>query len=207
TTRHEALLDSMMINQTPGGLSGEGTEELQLGATLAEVIDELNIVKRLLDQQYGILRDALDPFRHGAPCHLYSEMKSGKAQVEALLSDGERLHQKILQLLDLKRQAASLREARAATQQGRAVMLFTIITTIFLPLSFFVSYFSQNVSELTGDPQNPTSGQVWKIAVSSQAPISVVVIVGSLAVAFFIMYPNYVKPCLRRLKISKPNPV
>ncbi|KAK2754331.1 ankyrin repeat protein [Colletotrichum kahawae] len=99
----------------------------------------------------------------------------------------ERTHKMVLELLDLEQKAASLGEARTTTQQGRAVMLFTIITIIF------------NVSELTGDPQNPTSGQVWKIA----APISVVVILGSLGVAFFIMYPDSVKSCLRRKSTNK----
>ncbi|KAI4608344.1 hypothetical protein J4E83_009146 [Alternaria metachromatica] len=33
-----------------------------------------------------------------------------------------------------------------------------------LPLSFFSSYFGQNVSEFTGSNQNPSSGKLWRIA-------------------------------------------
>ncbi|KAF4421316.1 hypothetical protein CFRS1_v011490 [Colletotrichum fructicola] len=152
TARHATLLEAFWkrrLSQAAGGRSDEGSEELELALELADILDELNILKRFLDQQY------------------ITHLKA------------------VLELLDLELKAASLSEARTTTRQGQAVMLFTIITIIFLPLSFFVSYFGQNVSELTGDSQNPTSGQVWKIA----APISAVVIVFALAVSFVIMDP------------------
>jgi hypothetical protein len=38
----------------------------------------------------------------------------------------------LLSLLDLKQKAASLAEARSTTQQGRVIMLFTIVTIIFV---------------------------------------------------------------------------
>jgi len=94
-----------------------------------------------------------------------------------------------MDLLDLKTNAASLveahssaKEAQAATAQGRAVMLFTIITVIFvsiysrslpniicdnavqLPLSFFTSYFGQNVREITGDDKNHSTWDLWRVA-------------------------------------------
>jgi len=69
------------------------------------------------------------------------------------------------------------------TKQGQAIMLFTIVTIIFvralypphpaevpqsdifkLPLSFFTSYFGQNVRELTADEKNPRSNSLWRIA-------------------------------------------
>jgi hypothetical protein len=39
---------------------------------------------------------------------------------------------KLLELLDLKQKTASLAEARSTTKQGQAVMLFTIVTIIFV---------------------------------------------------------------------------
>ncbi|KAL6825433.1 hypothetical protein J3E69DRAFT_366034 [Trichoderma sp. SZMC 28015] len=85
------------------------------------------------------------------------------AEVDKLTQEGENTHQMLLNLLDLKQTTAALEEARSTTQQGRIIMLFTIITIIFLPLSFFTSYFGQNVSELTGDTSNPTSWELWRI--------------------------------------------
>ncbi|KAF6781469.1 ankyrin repeat protein, partial [Colletotrichum sojae] len=52
-----------------------------------------------------------------------------------------------------------------------------------------------NISELTGDPLNPTAGELWKTA----TPISVVVIVLSLLVAFHIIYPTVLKGCKKAL--------
>jgi Mg2+ and Co2+ transporter CorA len=64
-------------------------------------------------------------------------------------------------LLDLKQQQASIIEATYALKradesvsQGRSIMLFTIITIIFLPLSFMTSVFGMNASDFS----TPTGG-------------------------------------------------
>ncbi|KAI0528046.1 hypothetical protein F5B22DRAFT_16968 [Xylaria bambusicola] len=107
-------------------------------------------------------------------------------QIEAVRKDAEYTHQQLLNLLDLKQKTAALAEARATTQQGRAIMLFTIVTIIFLPLSFFTSYFGQNVSDITGDDDNPTSLELWRYG----APISVAIILLALAIAGAIAWPH-----------------
>ncbi|KAE9583047.1 hypothetical protein CGMCC3_g739 [Colletotrichum fructicola] len=191
TARHATLLEAFWkrrLSQAAGGRSDEGSEELELALELADILDELNILKRFLDQQYITHLKAVRILGHNGNLEERDQlpaMNSRKAEVRGLVADAEQTHRMVLELLDLELKAASLSEARTTTRQGQAVMLFTIITIIFLPLSFFVSYFGQNVSELTGDSQNPTSGQVWKIA----APISAVVIVFALAVSFVIMDP------------------
>lgn len=60
-------------------------------------------------------------------------------------------------LLSLKQQQASIIEAKLALKradesvtQGRSVMLFTIVTIIFLPLSFMTSVFGMNSAEFEG---------------------------------------------------------
>lgn len=64
-------------------------------------------------------------------------------------------------LLSLKQQQASIIEAKLALKradesviQGRSIMLFTIVTIIFLPLSFMTSVFGMNASEF----ETPTGG-------------------------------------------------
>ena len=76
------------------------------------------------------------------------------------------------------------------------------MTAIQLPLSFFTSYFGQNVSEITGDNGNPSSWDLWKVGSESinvwdltivnafVAPITVVIIVVALLIASHIMYPQ-----------------
>ncbi|KAI0538336.1 hypothetical protein GGR58DRAFT_468607 [Xylaria digitata] len=108
------------------------------------------------------------------------------AEVDAIRNEANTTHQALLSLLDLKQKAAALMEARATSQQGRVIMLFTIVTIIFLPLSFFTSYFGQNVSDITGDEGNPTSIELWRYG----APISIVVILAALLVACYIAKLN-----------------
>lgn len=60
-------------------------------------------------------------------------------------------------LLTLKQQQAGVIEARSAVQQarltlrqGQSIMIFTLITIVFLPLSFMASVFGMNAVELNG---------------------------------------------------------
>ncbi|CAO1602975.1 hypothetical protein XANCAGTX0491_006570 [Xanthoria calcicola] len=55
--------------------------------------------------------------------------------VEQLQAEGKRLAQQTVQLVEIK-----------VEDQGKAVMVFTIVTVIFLPLSFVSSYFSMNTA-------------------------------------------------------------
>ncbi|KAH8802516.1 hypothetical protein F5884DRAFT_473742 [Xylogone sp. PMI_703] len=128
-------------------------------------------------------------------------------EIDDIRNHAEYTHKMLLDLLDLKQKTASLAEARSTTQQGRAIMLFTIITIIFLPLSFFTSYFGQNVSEITGSNQNPTTWDLWRIG----TPITVVIIVSALFIAFCIMYPDsrllFWRSDRRRHQIRDPLPL
>ncbi|KAG9191414.1 hypothetical protein G6011_09502 [Alternaria panax] len=141
--------------------------DLKLVLEVADIIDELKAMDETL-------------------MHLLDEITS-------ISNEADHTRNMLLSLLDLKSKSASLAEARssakeaqAATTQGRAVMLFTIITVIFLPLSFFTSYFGQNIKELTGDEDNPSTWDLWRVA----TPITIVVIVVALLVALYITQPS-----------------
>ncbi|KAF2681263.1 hypothetical protein K458DRAFT_372123 [Lentithecium fluviatile CBS 122367] len=139
---------------------------------------EIENTKALANGIGGIARD-----------HVIStdeKLLSLRAEIAAIINDAENVRNTLLNLLDLKSKTASLLEARSSTKQGRAVMLFTIVTIIFLPLSFFTSYFGQNVSEITGDPKNPTSWHLWRIA----TPITIIVVAVAFIVAFYIGKPD-----------------
>lgn len=60
-------------------------------------------------------------------------------------------------VFDLKIQQGSIIEAKSAlaraeesVTQGRSIMMFTVVTIIFLPLSFMSSIFGMNAKELSG---------------------------------------------------------
>ncbi|KAL9000527.1 MAG: hypothetical protein Q9169_000820 [Polycauliona sp. 2 TL-2023] len=81
-------------------------------------------------------------------------MKTEKVleDVEQLQGEGKRLAEQTKQLVDIK-----------VEDQGKAVMVFTIVTVIFLPLSFVSSYFGMN----TADVRNLQQGQ-WGAKVDEE---------------------------------------
>ena len=96
-------------------------------------------------------------------------------------------HYKFEKLLDMKQKQANILEAHlarnqteVAAEQSRAVMIFTIFTIIFLPLSFFASVFGMNSREWSGIETNPTLPTILKY----MGVISLAVIVIALLVAF-----------------------
>ena len=69
-------------------------------------------------------------------------------------------------------------QTELASSQNLSVMIFTIFTVIFLPLSFFTSLFGMNVVEW--DNQLPTMAFIGEISL----PISFFLIVATLVAAF-----------------------
>ncbi|CZR66422.1 uncharacterized protein PAC_16323 [Phialocephala subalpina] len=81
-------------------------------------------------------------------------LKGQMAELQGLHSSAEQTTAAIQHLLSLKQQQASLIQAREALEQSRetvrqglSIMAFTIITVLFLPLSFRASIFGMNVTD------------------------------------------------------------
>jgi Mg2+ and Co2+ transporter CorA len=90
-------------------------------------------------------------------------------------------------LLDMKQKQANIAEAslsrmsaQVASEQNRAIMIFTVFTIIFLPLSFFTSVFGMNTREWTGSSDNLGLHEIFLIA----GCVSATVIIGALLLAF-----------------------
>ncbi|KAK3322643.1 hypothetical protein B0H66DRAFT_211550 [Apodospora peruviana] len=80
-------------------------------------------------------------------------------------------------------QEIAVNEAKTLRFQSRSVFIFTAITIVFLPLSFFTSYFSMDVASTLSSPYE--SEMFWKIC----GPISGTIIVGVFAVARYVSRP------------------
>ncbi|RYP13610.1 hypothetical protein DL765_006811 [Monosporascus sp. GIB2] len=85
------------------------------------------------------------------------EMKNSASRVQADLK----------QLLDFKQQQANALETRFSRRlaeqgqkQNRIMLVFTIVTIVFLPLSFFASFFALNVHEF---PKNSLGNTDWPL--------------------------------------------
>jgi len=71
-----------------------------------------------------------------------TQLSKFRRRIEQLDEDAERVRETILTKLDWKQKHAGLKEAHAAAIISAAVLGFTIVTIIFVPLSFVMSLFA-----------------------------------------------------------------
>ncbi|KAK1147005.1 hypothetical protein N8T08_002333 [Aspergillus melleus] len=159
---------------------------------LRDIVDELGTILKLLEQQTATVKIMASYFE---------ENGYGKTFIESALSRLEDYHAQVLEmkdnaysaqkdaesLLDIKQEQANIDESRMARwqaevtrDQSQSVMVFTIFTVIFLPLSFFTSLFGINVREWSGEETNLTMSQMLSIA----GPTSFAIIIIALLMAF-----------------------
>lgn len=121
-------------------------------------------------------------------------LNSFERSVSDMIESAENTEKAYSNLLDIKQKQASVDESRlarsqmdATAAQGRAIMVFTLFTIIFLPLSFFTSVFGMNVREWS-DPYTPPA--LHRI-VYFIGPISVGVIFIALTLAFSVSIRSF----------------
>ena len=140
------------------------SKETQLLVECKDIEDELAILTTVLEQQHSVLK------------HMSTALKISKRRaglqvrlVEQHLLDISRMQRQaqgvnssLTQVLDLKQKHANAIEARFArdqaedtARQGQTIMVFTIVTIIFLPLTFVAAFLSINIVEF---PHNSTQG-------------------------------------------------
>ncbi|KAI0387550.1 hypothetical protein F5Y04DRAFT_240482 [Hypomontagnella monticulosa] len=151
--------------------------------TLIEVEDmrdELNILRMVLEDQKVVLEDfakTFDPSSSGQnrvlELHLY--------RIKKMETVADRTSKMLITLLDLKQKQASIFEALEArkqaesnTQQGRTLMLFTVVTILFLPLSFMAAFFAINIDVFPKDDAGSLKlGYVLEYMLSISAGLSI----------------------------------
>lgn len=147
-------------------------QETDLLAEARDIRDELNMIRTVLHHQQHILSDFQDVLLleiyqgNQTPQRRHREIKKRlfKDQqrtidmhlkdIDRMDAQATRIYSSITDLLDLKQKHANALEARFArdqaldtTRQGKTIMMFTIVTIIFLPLSFIISIFTVNIAE------------------------------------------------------------
>jgi ankyrin repeat protein/Mg2+ and Co2+ transporter CorA len=152
-------------------------KEAQLLVECNDIEDELLILTAVLQQQRGVLQDMGQALKelssaHGATKHDMPK-KCGQQKrlidqhlldIERMRKQTKRVNMSLNQVLDLKQKHANALEARFArdqaqgtARQGRTIMVFTIVTIVFLPLSFIAAFFAIDIIELHPAP-NTGSG-------------------------------------------------
>ncbi|EAA30255.2 hypothetical protein GE21DRAFT_9902 [Neurospora crassa] len=136
------------------------------------VIDQLQIMQEIFTQQITIMTDfekVLRGLGSGVPSSqldgltstlerassLLTDMKSNRDELADLEKRQAKTRTQIRELLDMKQQQSGIIEAKAGIRradesvlQGRSIVVFTVVTIFFLPLSFFATMFGMNAREL-----------------------------------------------------------
>ncbi|OTB12173.1 hypothetical protein K445DRAFT_369569 [Daldinia sp. EC12] len=106
-------------------------------------------------------------------------------ELEELHKNASDTAQSIKDLLDLKQQQASvvqawqsIQQSEETVKQGRSIMVFTVVTILFLPLSFMSSIFGMNNTEITSDTWSIEREFLYMFTISTA------VIIVSLFLAF-----------------------
>ncbi|KAF7718922.1 DUF676 domain-containing protein [Penicillium ucsense] len=167
-------------------------DDLSVLLELRDIEDELSTILKLLDQQDTVLKSMVKYFDQGGCGMAFldsAQLRINEYRVQiGEMKENSHLAQKAVEtLLDLKQKQANVDEAKMArwqaeeTQnQSRSLMVFTIFTVIFLPLSFFTSLFGINAREWSGTPENLSLSEMFEIG----APASFAIIAIALLLAF-----------------------
>lgn len=133
-----------------------------------------------------------------------SSIRGYRSDVERMAQGIDAAHTSVTNLLDLKHRYANVFEARFARyqatdtmHQGQTIMVFTIVTVVFLPLSFVGTLFTINISDFPqgegGEPSMPlayVSKWVFGIGFAISVPL----------VALALSYERMIKYLMERRK-------
>jgi hypothetical protein len=100
------------------------------------------------------------------------------------------VHNGLNHLMDLQQKQASVWEARstregarATSKQGNVMVIFTMVTIIFLPLSFMASFFALDIAEFPADDAGQTNWPLHRVC-ALLFGISFAVIIPFITLAF-----------------------
>lgn len=117
---------------------------------------------------------------------LIADMEQRREELVSMEKLQNKTRSQLRELLDMKQQQSNIIEAKAAIRradesvlQGRSIVVFTVVTIFFLPLSFFASVFGMNAPEISEDGIMPLRKQL-----TLMFGISAAVIFVSLSLAF-----------------------
>ena len=162
------------------------TEETSLVCRIKAIIDELTCIDYISSRQEGVLHSLTRAQPKSRMLRTVAEMvKERRVAWASLASTADTSHSEIQSQMDLKQKQANLSESRmsrfqaqASASHSRIMLLFTVVTIIFLPLSFLATWFGMNI-------EDPKAGNLKLYQIAAIIfPISMVLVMVALAFAF-----------------------
>ena len=165
---------------------------------LRDIEDELTTINKVFKEQLNSIASMMAQYQDPSlinrgenGIHLLNQsehkINEYKEQVDGMLTSAKTAQKAFKELLDMKQKQANIVEAHLANQQSevtadqsRSVMIFTIFTIVFLPLSFMAGVFGINAREWSGTSTNPSLRTIFIYMFL----LSLAVIIIALLVAF-----------------------
>ncbi|KAI8266742.1 hypothetical protein K4K58_009250 [Colletotrichum sp. SAR11_239] len=152
------ILDRLEKQREAAGSGSQpgSTEEMSqliidycLSSKVKDILDELSMLETIVEYQQDVqkaMKRKYAPRANGKPNILETEYTATYIinDIKRLYSVAERVHAAVGVLLSSR--------AELAIQQGRVLMVFTVVTTLFLPLSFLTSLFALDVASFQQAP-------------------------------------------------------
>lgn len=116
---------------------GNVSKETSHLCEVKDILDELNILKNLVEDQDRVWKQFCE---EEAPAHNLSMLRFDtpseiKRAIEEMTKQAEFVQTALHTLLNLKQKQASIEEAKSAREQSATIMVFTVITIIFVSLT------------------------------------------------------------------------
>ncbi|KAJ3549020.1 hypothetical protein NM208_g720 [Fusarium decemcellulare] len=124
------------------------TTASNLACDVKDIRDELNILRSIVNFQQTVQKDMADnpESTSGITAHYFWE------DIEELENVAKRVQESVNTTLNLVETEIANEQSRQAARQGRIILVFTVVTILFLPLSFLSSLFALDVTSFQQAP-------------------------------------------------------
>ncbi|KAH8600083.1 hypothetical protein B0O99DRAFT_726757 [Bisporella sp. PMI_857] len=177
------------------------TSDLQTGFSPSGGQHTVFSVQNIKNTQIGSLHQPVSKTTLDKAEKLIEEIESCRTELQDLEQNTNEIIEHLKYVFDLKIQQGSIIEAKSAlaraeesVTQGRSIMMFTVVTIIFLPLSFMSSIFGMNAKELSG-PGGAT------MPIQHQFKIMFLVSLGVTAVSLSVAFNAWIRSRFTSLAI------
>lgn len=157
-------------------------DETKLLIDVKDIQDEISTILLVLNDQKDVLKKVVTELKILAPSLNESSFWDKHQMIANNIRDFEKMegqakktYDALNHLLELKTRQANAWEARFArkggeevARQGKTIFWFTVVTIIFLPLSFMASFMALNIKQFPKD-NSPGSqgGTLWELGFAS----------------------------------------
>ncbi|EKJ69736.1 hypothetical protein FPSE_10052 [Fusarium pseudograminearum CS3096] len=150
-----------------GKLEGILTQASQLACDIKDLRDELNMLRSIVNFQLTVQKEM--PGNTKGSSSITGQYFSN--DLEELENVAKRTQESVDTILTLAETEIANDQARQATRQGRTMMVFTVVTILFLPLSFLSSLFALSDKPFAETP-SWVHVIIWTVSFTFRVPVA-----------------------------------